>query len=36
MFSYISQLAKCTTNFVSISDSTIPRSLIVKYLGVTL
>ena len=35
-FIYRSQLAKCTTNFISISDSTIPRSLSVKYLGVTL
>ena len=36
MFGYRSQLARCTTNFISISDSTIPRSPSVKYLGVTL
>ena len=36
MFSYRSQLVKCTTNCVSISDSTIPGSPSVKYLGVTL
>ena len=36
MFSYRSQLVKCTTNSVSNSDSTISRSLSVKYLGVTL
>ena len=36
MFGYRSQLVKCTTNCVSISDSTIPRSPSVKYLGVTL
>ena len=36
MFGYRSQLAKCTTNFISISDSTIPRTLSIKYLGVTL
>ena len=36
MFSYRSQLVKCATNSVSISDSTIPRRLSVKYLGVTL
>ena len=35
MFGYRSQLVKCTTNCVSISDSTIPRSPSVKYLGVT-
>ena len=32
MFGYISQLIKCTTNHVNISDSTIPRSPSVKYL----
>ena len=36
MFSYRSQLVKCTNNCVSISDSMIPRSPSVKYLGVTL
>ena len=36
MFRYRSQLAKCTTKFISILDSTIPRTLSVKYLGVTL
>ena len=36
MFGYRSQLTKCTTKFISISDSTIPRTLSVKYLGVTL
>ena len=36
MFVYRSQLVKCTTNCVSISDNTIPRSPSVKYHGVTL
>ena len=36
MFGYRSQLVKCTTNCVSISYKTIPRSPSVKYLGVTL
>ena len=36
MFSYRSQLVKCTTNCVSISDSNISRRPSVKYLGVTL
>ena len=36
MFGYRSQLVKCTTNCVSISDSTITRSPSVKYHGVTL
>ena len=36
IFSSRSQPAKCTTNYVSISDSTIPRSPGVKYLGVIL
>ena len=36
MFGYRSQLAKCTTKFISISDSTIPRTLSVSNLGVIL
>ena len=36
MFSYRNQLDKCKTSYVTISGSTIPRSLSVKYLGVTL
>ena len=36
MFGYRNQLVKCTTSFVTISDSTIPKSPSVKYLGVTL
>ena len=36
MFSYKSQLVKCATDSVSISDRAIPRSPSVKYLGVTL
>ena len=36
VFGYRSQLVKCTTNCVNISDSTLPRSPSVKYLGVTL
>ena len=36
MFGYRSQLVKCTANSVSISDSTIPSSPSIKYLGVTL
>ena len=36
MFGYRSQLVKCVTNSVSISDSAIPRSPSVRYLGVTL
>ena len=36
MFGYRNQLAKCTTSYVTISDSTIPKSPSVKYLGVTL
>ena len=36
MFGYRSQLVKCTTSYVIISDSTIPKSPSVKYLGVTL
>ena len=35
-FGYRSQLAKCTTSYVTISDSTIPKSPSVKYLGVAL
>ena len=35
-FGYRSQLVKCTTSYVTISDSTIPNSPSVKYLGVTL
>ena len=36
IFGYRSQLGKCTTNCVSITDSMIPRSPSDKYLGVTL
>ena len=36
MFGYRNQLVKCTTCYVTISDSTIPKSPSVKYLGVTL
>ena len=36
MFGYRNQLIKCTTSYVTISDSTIPKSPSVKYLGVTL
>ena len=36
MFGYKNQLVKCTTSYVTISDSTIPNSPSVKYLGVTL
>ena len=36
MFCYRSQLVKCATDSVSISDSAIPRWPSVKYLGVTL
>ena len=36
MFGYRSQLVKCAIDSVSISDSSIPRSPSVKYLGVTL
>ena len=36
MFGYRSQLVKCTTSYVTISDSTIPKSPSFKYLGVTL
>ena len=36
MFGYRNQLVKCTTSYVTISDSTIPKSPSVKYLGVTL
>ena len=36
LFGYRSQLVKCATDSVSISDSAIPRSPSVKYLGVTL
>ena len=36
MLSYRSQLVKCATDSVSISDSAIPRTPSVKYLGVTL
>ena len=36
MFDYRNQLVKCTTSYVTISDSTIPKSPSVKYLGVTL
>ena len=35
MFGYRSQLVKCTTNYVTISGSTIPNSPSVKYLAVT-
>ena len=36
MFGYRNQLGKCTTSYVTISDSTIPKSPSLKYLGVTL
>ena len=36
MFGYRDQLVKCTTSYVIISDSTIPKSPSIKYLGVTL
>ena len=36
MFGYRNQLGKCMTSYVTISDSTIPKSPNVKYLGVTL
>ena len=36
MFGYGNQLDKCKTSYVTISDSTIPKSPSVKYLGVTL
>ena len=36
MFGYRNQLDKCKSSYVTISGSTIPRSLSVKYLGVTL
>ena len=36
MFGYRNQLGKCMTSYVTISDSTIPKSPSVKYLGVTL
>ena len=36
MFGYRNQLDKCTTSYVTISDSTIPKSPSVKYVGVTL
>ena len=36
MFGYRNQLGKCMTSYVTISDSTIPKSSSVKYLGVTL
>ena len=36
MFGIRSQLVKCTTSHATISDSTIPKSPSVKYLGVTL
>ena len=36
MFGYRNQLVKCTGSYVTISDSTIPKSPSVKYLGVTL
>ena len=35
MFGYRNQLDKCKTSYVTISGSTIPRSLSVMYLGVT-
>ena len=35
MFCYRSQLVKCRTNCVSISDSSLPRGPSFKYLGVT-
>ena len=36
MFGYKDQLVKCTTSYVTILDSTIPKSPSVKYLAVTL
>ena len=36
MYGYRNQLGKCTTSCVTISDSTIPKSPSVIYLGVTL
>ena len=36
MFGYRNQLVKWTTSYVTISDSIIPKSPSVKYLGVTL
>ena len=36
MFGYRNQLVKCRTNNVTISDSIIPKSPSIKYLGVTL
>ena len=36
MFGYRNQLVKCTTSYVTISDSTIPKSPSAKCLGVTL
>ena len=36
MFGYRSQLVKCTTSNIKISDSTIPKKPSMKYLGVTL
>ena len=36
MFGYRNQLVKCMASYVTISDSTIPKSPSVKYLGVTL
>ena len=36
MFGYRNQLVKCTTSNITISDSIIPKSPSVKYLGVTL
>ena len=36
MFGYRNQLVKCTISNIKISDSIIPKSLSVKYLGVTL
>ena len=36
IFGYRNQLVKCTTSYVTISDSIIPKSPSVKYLGVTL
>ena len=36
MFGYRNQLFKCTTSYVTISDSTMPKSPSIKYLGVTL
>ena len=36
MFGYKNQLAKCATNYVTISNNTIPKNPSVKYLGVIL